>query len=134
MDKTSPYFRDVTIKRGYLNAHIKLSVFGPRFQQAQKWLDKRIMKRMEPYVPRKTGVFLGKIKKANRASAGTGKITTAVPPQGKRLYPGVTETGKPFNWTNPNTQPYWGRYTYREHREEFNKGVKKILLGGKVHE
>jgi len=122
-------FKDITINESYMKAHVKLSVFGGRFRKAQIWLDREIAKRMTPYVPRKTGVFLGKIQAANSARVGTGKIVTAVPPQGKALYPGVSKSGKPFNWTNPQTQPYWGKYTYQTHGKELNDGVKRILHG-----
>ena len=122
-------FKDITLDKSYMKAHVKLSVFGGRFRNAQIWLDREIVRRMTPFVPRKTGVFLGKIQKENASRVGTGKIVTAVPPQGRILYPGVTKRGKPFNWTNPQTQPYWGQYTAQTYKKEFNDGVKRILQG-----
>ena len=122
-------FKDITINESYMKAHVKLSVFGGRFRKAQIWVDKEVMKRMTPFIPKKTGAFLGKIQSANASRVGTGKIVTAVPPQGRKLYPGVTESGKPFNWTNPQTQPYWGKYTAQTYKREFNDGVKRILQG-----
>lgn len=122
-------FKDITINKSYMKAHVRLSIFGGRFRKAQIWVDKEVMKRMTPFIPRKTGVFLGKIQAENASRAGTGKVVTAVPPQGKTLYPGVTKSGKPFNWTNPQTQPYWGKYTAQTYKKEFNEGVKRILQG-----
>lgn len=122
-------FKDITINKSYMKAHVRLSIFGGRFRKAQIWVDKEVMKRMTPFIPRKTGVFLGKIQAENASRAGTGKVVTAVPPQGKALYPGVTKSGKPFNWTNPQTQPYWGKCTAQTYKKEFNDGVKRILQG-----
>lgn len=122
-------FKDITIDEGHIKVRVKLSVFGGRFKKAQTWLDQEVLKRMTPYVPRKTGVFLGKIRAENASRVGTGKVVTAVPPQGKILYPGVSRSGKPFNWTNPQTQPYWGKYTTQTYKKELNDGVKRILKG-----
>lgn len=129
MDFFSPAFKDITIDKSYMKAHVKLSIFGGRFKKAQVWLDQEVMKRMTPFVPRKTGAFLSKIQSANASRVGTGKVVTAVPPQGKRLYPGVSESGKPFKWTNPQTQPYWGKYTAQTYKKDLNAGVKRILQG-----
>lgn len=124
-----PAFRDITIKKEYMKAHVHLSVFGGRFKRAQVWLDKEIVKKMTPFVPKKTGVFLGKIQNANASRVGKGKIVTSVPPQGKALYPGVSKSGKAYHWTNPQTQPYWGKYTAQTYQKHFNEGVRKILQG-----
>ena len=121
---------DITMKTQYMTAHIRLSRFNPKAEEAQKWLDRAIMRKMTPYVPKDTGKFLGKIKAENRAMAGSGRVRTAVPPQGRYLYPGVAPSGKPFNWTNPQTQPHWGRYTWVQHKPYFLKGVRKILMKG----
>lgn len=125
-----PSFRDITLKNETMTARIGLSIFGWRFLKAQKWLDQEIMNKMEPVIPYRTGAFLAKIKNDNAGRIGTGVIRTAVPPQGQKLYPGVTSKGVPFHWTNPNTQPFWGQYVVRTYRHEFVKGVRKII-GGK---
>lgn len=124
-------FKDITLINRYMTAKIGLAKFNGRFRRAQIWVDRFIMDRMQPFVPYKTGVFLGKINAENAGKWGTGEIVTAVPPQGKRLYPGVTESGKPFKWTNPQTQPYWGEYTYNLYKKEINDGIKHILLTGR---
>ena len=121
---------DITMKTQYLTSHIRLSRFNPKAEEAQKWLDRAIMRKMTPYVPKKTGVFLSKIKAENRGMVGTGHVKTAVPPQGRYLYPGIAPSGRMFNWTNPQTQPRWGRYTWVNHKEYFLKGARKILMKG----
>lgn len=124
-----PSFKDITMQTQYMKAHVKLSVFGWRFKKAQEWLDQEIVRRMTPFVPKRTGAFLGKIINENASRAGTGRIVTSVPPQGRKLYPGISASGRPYHWTNPNTQPYWGKYTVDTYRGELNNGVKQILLG-----
>ena len=125
-------FEDVTMKNRHINCRVLFSRFNGRFRLAQIWLDRKFMEKMQPYVPYKTGVFLTKINAENAGKWGTGVIVVAVPPQGRYLYPGVSPTtGRPFRWTNPNTQPRWGEYTYNTHMIEFHRGVKHILLKGK---
>ena len=131
LDIAKPKFNDLTMSGQYMTYDIGLKKFGGRFRLAQIWLDRRIMQLMRPYVPYKTGQFLAKITAANNGGWGSGKIVTSVPPQGKYLYPGVTKNGKPFNWTNPKTQPRWGEYTIKTHRKELEDGVKHIILTGK---
>lgn len=127
-----PSLKDITMKSQYMECKIELSRFNGRFRLAQIWVDRTLVARMQPYVPYKTGKFLGKINAANAGRWGTGEIVTSVPPQGRYLYPGINyRTGKPFHWTNPLTQPQWGTYTYQLHKQEINNGVKHILLKGK---
>lgn len=123
----NPSFKDITIDKEYMKAKVRLSVFGGRFKEAQIWLDQQIMLKMTPFIPKKTGEFLGKIQAENASKVGTGKVVTSVPPQGLTLYPGVSKSGNPFQWTNPQTQPYWGKYTVQTFRREFNEGVERIL-------
>ena len=124
-----PRFKDITLKNETMTAHIGLAVFGGRFREAQKWLDQEIMNRMEPVIPYRTGAFLGRIKAENAGRIGTGELRTSVPPQGRKLYPGVSSKGVPFHWTNPNTQPYWGQYVIRTYKHDLLNGVKKIIGG-----
>lgn len=128
--KAKIHFEDLTMQNRYLNCKIALSRFNPKFEEAQRWLDQTIMQYMIPIIPYKTGAFLGRILEANGGQYGTGRIKTAVPPQGRYLYGGVSFSGKPFHWTNPKTQPFWGKYVIREHKHELVQGVRKII-GGK---
>lgn len=121
---------DISMQHEYMTAHVRLSRFNERFEEAQKWADEEIMRKMEPVIPYKTGEFLGKIKQENAAMAGTGRVRTIVPPQGRYLYPGIAPSGKPFNWTNPLTQPRWGKYTRINYKQEIVDGVREILMRG----
>ena len=121
---------DITMRTQYMTCHVRLSRFNSKFEEAQVWLDREVMKKMEPVIPRKTGEFLSKIKTANEALAGTGRVQTTVPPQGRYLYPGIAPSGRPFNWTNPQTQPYWGRYVRINYKPELMEGVREILMRG----
>ena len=127
-----PNFKDLTMKNQYMTANIGFAKFNGRFRLAQIWLDRKIVERMQPYVPYRTGAFLSRLNAANAGKWGTGEIVTSVPPQGRRLYLGVNpKTGLPYRWTNPQTQPMWGTYTYETYKAEFNRGIKHILLKGK---
>jgi len=127
----TPTLRDITMRQEHMTAHIGLSFFNGRFRRAQRWIDEEIMRKMEPVMPRRTGIFIAKIKAINMIRAGTGIIQTSVPPQGRRLYGGVNPaTGIPYHWTNPNTQPYWGQYVINTYGEELVQGAKRII-GGK---
>ena len=127
----TPTFKDLTMKNEYMTAHIGFSVFNGRFRRAQERLDREIMNKMTPYIPYKTGKFLSRIQANNRGFEGTGTIRVAVPPQGRKLYPGISKSGKPFNWTNPMTQPRWGSYTVERYKTELKQGVKDVILGRK---
>ena len=129
--RTRIHFDDLTIKNRYLTCRVGLSRFNPKFKEAQTWLDQTVMQFMIPMIPYKTGAFLGRILEANGGQYGTGKIKTAVPPQGRYLYRGVSRfSGKPLHYTNPKTVPYWGQVVIREHKPELLEGVRKII-GGK---
>ena len=134
----APKFQDITMnvigkhEASGITCKIGLAKFNERFRLAQIWLDRKMMEKMTPFVPYKTGAFLGRIQAENAGKWGTGEIVTAVPPQGRYLYPGFHyKTGKPFNWTNPQTQPRWGTYTYQTYKADFNRGIKHILLTGR---
>ena len=126
-----PKFKDITMETQYLKAHVGLSIFGGRFKKAQEWLEQEFVRKMTPFVPYKTGEFLGKILNENARSYTDGKIITSVPPQGRKLYPGVSNKGIPFNWTNPQTKPMWGEYTALTYKADFINGVRDIILGRK---
>ena len=124
-----PTFKNFTMKDGHMSANIKFSAFGGRFRAAQLWLDREIMKDMRPLIPYRTGIFRKKIEANNRVFAGTGRIVTAVPPQGKWLYSGVTKSGKPIHYTNPQSVPQWGAVTVQQNLAKYRAGVKERLKG-----
>lgn len=128
----APSFKDITMKTQTMECKIGLARFNGNFRRAQIWLDRKLMEKMTPYVPYRTGEFLGKIQTRNAGRYGTGELVTAVPPQGRYLYPGYSPTtGRPFHWTNPLTQPRWGSYTYQTYKAEFNKGVRHVIVTGR---
>lgn len=125
-------FKDVVMKNQYIDCQIKMSRFGWRFKQAQIWLEKAFFDKMKPVVPYRTGQFLSKLEAANAANRGMGQVIASVPPQGRRLYNGINlNTGMPYRWTNPLTQPRWGSWVVQTYGKELKKGVTKILLTGK---
>lgn len=127
----TPSFRDITMEDQYMTCKIGLAKFNGRFRRAQIWLDRTLFEKMTPVVPYKTGAFLSRLRAANAGRWGSGEIVTSVPPQGRRLYGGINpNTGIPFHWTNPLTQPRWGTYTYMTYKAEFVSGIKQILLRG----
>lgn len=127
----TPSFQDITMKTQYMTCKIGMAKFNGRFRRAQIWLDRKLIEKMQPYVPYKTGQFLGRINAENAGKWGSGEIVTSVPPQGRKLYEGVNPmTGRPFHWTNPQTQPMWGSYTYRTFQPDFHRGIAHILVKG----
>ena len=126
-----PEFEDYTMKNQYLEVHVGFGRYGRRFLLAQIWLDRTFMDKMRPVIPYKTGQFLSKIEAANAGGWGMGKIVTSAPPQGRYLYPGIAPSGKPFNWTNPLTQPRWGSWVAQTYGKEFEDGIRHIILTGR---
>ena len=122
-----PKFKDISMESSYMKVHIGLSRFNSKFRRAQEWLEEETMRKMAPFVPYKTGRFLQHIQAANDASVGDGKVITVVPPQGRRLYPGISDKGIPFKWTNPQTKPMWGEYVALTYKQELTDGVRRIL-------
>ena len=126
-----PNFQDFTMKDQFMTCKLHFTRFNGRFRLAQIWLDRTLVEKMQPFVPYKTGKFLSKINRENAGKWGSGEIVTSVPPQGKYLYPGINpNTGRAFHWTNPQTQPRWGTYTYERFKPELQKGIKHILVKG----
>lgn len=132
MGLITPKFKDITMKEEHMACNIKLSKFGWRFEQAQKWLEKSFMEKMRPVIPYRTGKFLSKLEALNASHLGGGKVYTSAPPQGRRLYNGINpNTGMPYHWTNPLTQPRWGSWVVETYGAELKQGVIKVILTGK---
>lgn len=131
------HFQDTTLEHiaGISRAEVKLRHFLPRFKRAQVWLDEQIMRDMTPVIPYKTGEFLGKIRMQNDALRGTGKVVVYVPPQGRKLYAGISYTkegAKPMHYTNPFSVPYWGEAVRTQHQDDWIKGCRNIIIRGKA--
>ena len=124
----APKFKDMTYQDEHVKLKWGLSKLNPRFRTAQIWLEREIMTDMAPVVPYRTGVFLNTLQMVNQLFEGDGKVRTALPAY-KHLYSGISKTGRPFNWTNKKTQPYWGTYTMNMYRAKYKSGVEEILHG-----
>ena len=67
---------------------IDLERFEGQYSAAQTWLDQRVLRDMEPYMPKQTGDFINVTQAMSRAIAGSGKVIAAAPPYGRFLYEG----------------------------------------------
>lgn len=115
---------------GTFKATVKLHKFGGRFQRAQEYLEKQIMKDMTPYVAYRTGALLNHITQYNQVMLGRGDMMVYALPYGKNTYQGIHSDGSKIqHWTNPQTQPYWFNYTKEIHEKEWAEGCKNIILG-----
>ena len=121
-------FQDIRMKMQNMTAHVRLGKYGPRADAAQRWLEAEIVRKMLPIMPRKTGNLLGEVQSINSVMNGSGKVRAAQK-YGVYLYSGTTKDGRPFNWTNPQTQPRWGHYVLTTYRPELVQGVNDILKG-----
>ena len=121
--------QDISMEYEGFECHIILSKYLKRFKKAQTWLDKTLMAHMQPVIPYRTGKFLGRIINANAPRYGTGKLIVTLPPQGRRLYSGISQYGRPIHYTNPRSVPYWGMEVYKRHEPELKDGIKRIIRG-----
>lgn len=119
---------DIDIRTETLNAHISMEKYGDRADEAERWVEAEIVRRMLPVMPRKTGNLIGVIQSYNSVINGSG-VVRAAQDYGTYLYSGLTRKGTPFKWTNPVTQPRWGHYTIETNKEALRRGVKNIMLG-----
>jgi hypothetical protein len=126
-----PDFEDFTYLSGDVRCKINFSKFGWRFKRAQEWLEKTIVEKMTPIMPRKTGALVNQTIQDNASNYGDGWVKTYGLPYGLRLYSGINpKTGEPWHWTNPLTQPYWGEYVIQQYKPELVQGVKDIIIHG----
>lgn len=127
-----PDFEDFTYLSGNFKCKVHFSQYGFRFKRAQEWLEKTFVEKMIEVMPRKTGALINRTVQKNAANYTDGWIETIGLDYGKKLYGGINpSTGKPWNWTNPATQPYWGEYTAQQYKPELVQGVKDIVYGRK---
>lgn len=79
---------------------IDLERFDGQYSAVQTWLDQRVLRDMEPYMPKQTGTFINVTQAMSRAIAGSGKVIAAAPPYGRFLYEGKVmvdeRTGSPY--------------------------------------
>lgn len=121
--------QDIKIQDGDITAQLGLSRFNEKIENAQRWVENEFVKKMLPVMPRKTGNLIGVIQSENSVTAGDEEVIVSKI-YGNALYEGLSKYGKPFNWTNPMTQPRWGHYVYDTYKQELMDGVRKILMEG----
>lgn len=87
-------FKDIKVSTGNMTADVSMKELANRFNKAQYELDSAIMTSMEPYMPRRAGKFINRVKAKSAAVAGTGKVYAAVGPEGRFLYEGKVMIGE----------------------------------------
>ena len=121
-------FKDASYEDNGIKAKIRFSRFFPRFKEAQIWLDNRINLDMSPYIPFRTGKLQGAIMAENTRRIGTGKLIAYTLPYGRPLYMGISQrTGKPINYSNPLSTPYWFETVKGLYVSNWLKGVEEII-------
>lgn len=120
--------KGIDVNTPEMKAHVDLAKYGDRADQAQRWAEAEVVRKMLPIMPRKTGNLVGIIQSYNSVINGSG-VVRAAQEYGVPLYSGVSKSGRPFNWTNPSTVPRWGHYTVETYKKDIIRGVKNIMLG-----
>lgn len=87
-------FKDIKVSTGNMTADVSMKELANRFNRAQYELDSAIMTSMEPFMPRRDGSFINRVKAKSAAVAGTGKVYAAVGPEGRFLYEGKVMIGE----------------------------------------
>ena len=100
------YRKDDAGRDSTIELDVDLSRVEKQYEKAQYTLDSMVMTSMEPYMPKRTGVFVNVTKAMSAAIAGSGTVIAAAPPFGRFLYEGkvmVDEvTGSP--WARPGAK------------------------------
>ena len=78
-------FDDIKVNTDNMTANVNMKELANRFNKAQFELDSAIMTSMEPFMPRRDGTFINRVKAKSAAVAGTGKVYAAVGPEGRFL-------------------------------------------------
>lgn len=104
-------FKDIKVSTGNMTADVSMKELANRFNKAQYELDSAIMTSMEPFMPRRDGSFINRVKAKSAAVAGTGKVYAAVGPEGRFLYEGKVMIGE-------KSRSPWAK-----------KGEKKVVTG-----
>ncbi len=138
--------RDSTIE-----LNVDLSRFEKKYGKAQYVLDNAVMASMEPYMPKRTGVFVNVTKAMSAAIAGSGTVIAAAPPFGRFLYEGKVMVDPVTNspWARPGAKKivtdkdleydkskhpkatdHWFDTAKANHLESWVKAVKKEAGGG----
>lgn len=141
----------VSIIDSDIRIKVDLSRFEKQLAQAQYYLDSRVMADMEPYMPKRDGVFINATRGMSGAMAGTGQVVAGAPPFGRFLYYGkvmvdektrspwarkdakkiVTDKNLVFDTSkNPDATARWFEAAKKAHGDSWIKETKKRAGGG----
>lgn len=143
------HFPKWSLTEGDIKVDVSLNRFEKQFQDAQHYLDVKVMNDMVPYMPHRDGIFVNITKLQSATLAGSGRVVAGASPMGRFLYEGkvmvdpvtgspwarkgakkvVTE--QPLTYSNPKAIPYWFDAAKDAHGKSWVKGVKRIAGGGK---
>lgn len=142
------HFPSFSIVEGDIKVDISLVRFEKQYQEAQFWLDSKVMKDMKPYMPQQTGALINLTVAQSASLAGTGLVCAAAGPYGRFQYEGKVmvdqETGSPWarrgakkvvternlTYSNPKATPHWFDTAKQNHGKSWVDGVKKRAGGG----
>lgn len=145
------YRKDDAGRDSTIELDVDLSRFEKQYEKAQYTLDSMVMTSMEPYMPKRTGVFVNVTKAMSAAIAGSGTVIAAAPPFGRFLYEGkvmvdpvtnspwarpgakkiVTDKDLEYDKNqNPKATDHWFNTAKSNHGESWMRAVKKEAGGG----
>lgn len=155
------HFEKWSLVEGDIKVNVSLIRFEKQFQKAQYYLDSEVMTSMEPFMPKRDGLFINNTKRMSASIAGSGQVVAAAPPFGRYLYEGVAmvdsvtgrgpfyipgkgfrykkgaklkPTNRPLKYDrsrNPDVTDHWFDAAKAKDGDEWIKGVKEIAGGGK---
>ena len=127
-------FQNIEMKGKEFYVKIDMSGWAKKHEEAQKWLDQRIIEDMEQYVPIRTGALRNYLRTVNAPRYGTGSLYVykkPLPQYPTLLYYGYNAQGRPIRYSCPTAQAMWFEVAKRTHGREWSEGVGRIVKGGK---
>ena len=145
------YRKDDAGRDSTIELDVDLSRFEKQYEKAQYVLDNAVMTSMDPYMPKRTGVFVNVTKAMSAAIAGSGTVIAAAPPFGRFLYEGkvmvdpvtnspwarpgakkiVTDKDLEYDKNqNPKATDHWFDEAKKKHGKSWVRAVKKEAGGG----
>lgn len=145
------YRKDDAGRDSTIELDVDLSRFEKQYEKAQYTLDSMVMTSMEPYMPKRTGVFVNVTKAMSAAIAGSGTVIAAAPPFGRFLYEGKVMVDPVTNspWARPGAKKivtdkdleydkrehpkatdHWFDEAKKNHGDSWIRAVKKESGGG----
>lgn len=96
------HFEGFSIKKAGIDIKLDMSRVENNFNLAQYALDSAVMTSMVPFMPMQDGKFINRTRAESAATAGSGEVTAAAPPEGRFLYGGKV-------MVDPVTKSAWAR-------------------------